>query len=246
MFLRWKRMENKMRKKIKTLVVVVLVICLSSGLVACGGSDDKWLSSADEATTGDHFDMLDNMVWGLHMDEVQKELTDAEFETDTETYISAWTTGALPTDDKWEKDSGSVNPKSFKESEMLTFYAFNQSSALIEYGYQYFDANLYQYDFLKEYYTKKYGKPVKEEFIWNSKGYEPDGKEDYYKLFAEGKVKVEAVWDIKDKDTALVVDWLNDPTKAKNNFGQITFFENTGELNLDVDEEDTVTSEAIE
>lgn len=103
---------------------------------------------------------------------------------------------------------------------------------MIEYGYLVYDASLHQYDFLKEYYTKKYGEPEKEEFIWNDESYKPTGKEDMYEMFAAGKVKVLTVWDIEELDTVLVVDWLNDPVDLDYNYGQISFYSRSEDFDV--------------
>lgn len=230
-----------MNKTMKTMAVLVLILCLTIGISACGSSTEtdslqkknkSWLSSADNATLGYNFSMQENLEWGMTLKEVS-EIIEGPFEDDYETYLSMWKSGALPTSDKWKKDADSVNADDFKESDILCFYTFSEDSKLMEYGYQHYGASLYQYDFLKEYYTKKYGKAAKEEFIWNDETYKPDGTEDLYKMFQEGQVKVLTVWDLDELGSVLVVDWLNDPAKKTNNFGQVSFYEKTAELNLE-------------
>jgi hypothetical protein len=229
-----------MNKILQIICISLLIVCLSTVLAACGNStaleklqkeNEEWLNSADSATLGFNFSLQDDITWEMPLEDVRR-IVSGPFESDYETYLSIWIQGALPADDSWKVDSKSVNHNAFTETEVLSYYAFSESGELTEYGYQYFTASLEQYDFLKEYYTKKYGEPAKEEFIWNDETYEPDGTEDLYALFKEGKVKVLTAWDIDELKSVLVVDWLNDPADEKNDFGQVAFYEKTGELAL--------------
>jgi hypothetical protein len=229
-----------MNKILKILLTIVLMTCFTAGLAACANpteldklnkENEGWLNSADSAMLGFKLSLRDDMTWGMTREEVTR-IISGPFENDYVTYISTWIPAALPSAGSWNIDPKSVNPDAFTETELLSYYTFSEDSKLVEYGYQYFTASLVQYDFLKEYYSKKYGEPQNEEYIWNDESYEPDGTEDLYAMFDEGLVKVMTVWDIDELKSVIVVDWLNDPAKEENDFGQISFYEKTGELTV--------------
>lgn len=222
-----------MGKILHNSVISFLVVCLVVSLSACGSStateslqkeNKDWLSTADSATQGYNFSLQDDLAWGMSLEEVS-EIVKGPFEDDYETYLSMWMPGSLPKDGSWKDDSGNINKDAFAEGETLCYYTFSEDDRLNEYGYYCFSPNLEQYDFLKEYYTKKYGEPKEEEFIWNDEDYKPDGTEDLYKEFEKGQVKVLTAWEIDDLGSLLVIDWLNDNVKESNNFGQISFYE---------------------
>jgi hypothetical protein len=227
--------------KIKMLIVTILITCLSAGLAACSEQtaldqlqekNEAWLESADEVTLGDHFSIQEDMRWGMALEEVTAAVGEP-LENNYETYISKVAPAALPEDGSWKGDGKTVKKAAFAKADIMSYYAFSEEKTLYEYGYQCYTPRLEQYDFLKAYYTKKYGKPKKEEFIWSDQTYKPTGKEDLYAMFNKGEVKVLTAWDIDELGTVLTVDWLNDPIKTQNNYGQISFFEKTGELELD-------------
>jgi len=135
-----------------------------------------------------------------------------------------------------DKD-GNLVPEKFLTTDILAYYSVDPTVGLYEYGYLAPNADLHEYDFLKEYYTNKYGEPAKETWEWNDPQYKPTGKEDYYQMFTDGLVKVVTVWDIKELDTVLVMDWLNDPQKYNNNFGQISFYDRSEDFSVDAVDE---------
>ena len=224
-----------MSKINKKIVVLILVICMTMLFTACNSKDDAWLKSAD-SQVGSNLSLNEKLNWGMSVDDV-KALEKGPYDSNYETYIAVWKDMSFPADGKWKKDSESINKKAFKKTDITSYYVFNENKALFEYGSQFFDVNLYQYDFLKEYYTKKFGKPKKEEYIWNDKKYKPTGKENLHDEFKKGMVKVLTAWDIDENDTVLVIDWLNDPQKTENNYGQISFMEKTQELNTETQSE---------
>lgn len=234
-----------MKNLLKNTTSFAIITCLIIILSACSNStqleklqkdNEVWLNSAREATLGYHFSLQPDLTWGMTVDEVSK-IVNGPFEDDYETYLSTWSFGALPQDNKWKEDSDRINQDSFKKTDIKCFYTFDQEGRLTEYGYQHYLPILDQYDFLKEYYTKMFGKPKNEEYIWKDKNYKPSGEEDLYKEFKNGKVKVLTAWDIDQLGTILVIDWLNDPVESNNNFGQISFYEKTADINIDKESE---------
>jgi hypothetical protein len=221
--------------------MAILVIALAAAMAACGGSpdggsqsssssaDERWLESADSATGDLNLSLRSDLTWGMSRDEVAN-MVGGPFASDMETYLSVNIKAAFPADEGWAGDSGSVDASAFKSTDFTAYYAFDEGGSLVEYGYQLYAPSLEQYDFLKEYYTKKYGEPKNEEYIWNDSTYEPDGTEDLYAEFKAGQVKVLTMWDLDALGSVLVIDWLSDPDDTDNDFGQISFYEKTGEL----------------
>lgn len=208
-----------------------MVLILSFGLVSCGNdtpvidenetANKEWLDQVDKATDGQELEMQGYVNWQMDIAQLL-DAVEGPYYDDTETYISVVLPSALPATENWKNEDGTLNIDAFAQQDVKAYYVID--NYLSEYGYQAYDATLYQYDFLKEYYTKKYGEPYEEEFVWNDENYKPTGKEDLYEEFVSGKVRVMAMWDIKELDTVLVVDWLNDPMVYDNNFGQISFY----------------------
>ena len=191
----------------------------------------EWFKTLGDVDAKDKLAINDDLSWGLSREKVTSKV-DGMVQDDYETYISTFTSVKFPVDQNWKEGETGIKSEAFEDTEVTAYYVFNDDQTLQEYGYQCFKPILAQYDFIKEYYTKMYGEPAKEEYIWNDEDYEPDGTEDLYAMFEKGLVKVLAVWDIDEVSTVLVVDWLCDPIKTENNFGQISFFEKTKELDL--------------
>jgi len=235
-----------MKKKTLTLLFTFIIVCL---LCACGGGNsaieikeyetaNKEAIAAAVSAMGDQTLALQKeMSWGMAYDDVKEHVAEP-YIYDTGDYLASAFYGNLPYEKGWKDKDGNLVPEKFLVTDILAYYSVDPTVGLYEYGYLAPNADLHEYDFLKEYYTNKYGEPAKETWEWNNPQYEPTGKEDYYKMFAEGLVKVVTVWDIKELDTVLVIDWLNDPQKYNNNFGQISFYDRSEDFSVDaVDEE---------
>ena len=226
-----------MRTKIFSIISVAL---LAFSLTACSSkaapeissyeeANKDWLSQVDEIISGDELAMQGKVQWGMSLEDLKKAVKGPYYE-DTDYGVSVVTSSSLPSDETWKNEDETLNSAAFEDQDVKAYYFVD--TALIEYGYLVYDASLHQYDFLKEYYTKKYGEPEKEEFIWNDESYKPTGKEDMYEMFAAGKVKVLTVWDIEELDTVLVVDWLNDPVDLDYNYGQISFYSRSEDFDV--------------
>lgn len=194
------------------------------------------IASAVKAMDGQTLALQEDMYWGMTYNEVKKHVKEP-YIYDSGDYLANAFYAMLPCNDKWKDENGNVNPDEFLSSDVLAYYSVDASVGLYEYGYMMPDVDLYEYDFLKEYYTNKYGEPVEETWEWNDETYEPTGDEDYYQMFRDGLVKVVTVWDIKKLDAVLVIDWLNDPQKYNNNFGQISFYNRSDDFDVNAVED---------
>ena len=232
-----------MKKQTLVLICTIVMACL---FCACGNDAkviDKYeeankdaIAAAVSAMENQTLALQDDMTWSMTYDEVKKHVPEP-YIYDTGDYLASVSHGKLPANEKWKDKEGNLVPEEFVNTEILSYYATYEDSGLYEYGYMVPNADLYEYDFLKEYYTNKYGEPDNETWEWNNPSYEPTGKEDYYQMFIEGKVKVVTVWDIEELDAVLVIDWLNDPQKYNNNFGQISFYQRGDDFDVNNVEE---------
>ncbi len=227
----------------KKAVIFILSISLICMLTACTTGSPKvieenekkneaFISAAVSAMSDQPLCLIDALDWGDDYQKVKDEIPEPYIQDDSR-YLSKGFFSALPSDENWLDDNGNINKDAFSSIDTLSYFAMDSDIGLYEYGYLLPDANLYQYDFLKEYYTKKYGPPAREDWEWKDRSYTPTGDEDYYQLFAEGKVKVITVWDIESLDTVLVIDWLNDPIQYDNNYGQISFYSRTDDFSTE-------------
>jgi hypothetical protein len=191
-----------------------------------------YISAATEAMGDVSLAMQNKIDWGMSYADLKKQVSQT-YINDTGQYLSWAFFADLPSDEGWLDEDGNMNADHFISTDILSYYVVDKEIGLYEYGYLAPDANLYQYDFLKAYYTSKYGEPGIEEWEWNDSSYQPDGSEDYYQMFQDGLVKVMAVWDVEELDTVLVVDWLNDPAQYDNNYGQISFYLRSEDFSLD-------------
>lgn len=195
-------------------------------------ANKEFLSAAVSAMNDRPLALSNKLEWGDTYADVKKAVDEPYINNDGQ-YLSSAFYGALPTDDTWKDADGNINAKAFAPIDLLSYFVVDDAIGLYECGYLAPDANLYQYDFLKLYYTKKFGEPDKETWEWKDKYYEPTGDEDYYSLFADGYVKVLTVWDLKELDTVLVIDWLNDPNVYNNNYGQISFYQRSEDFSVE-------------
>lgn len=228
-----------MKKQTLLFICTLIAMCL---LCSCGGdtkaikeyeeANKEAISAAVSAMDNQTLALQDDMSWGMSYDELKKYVPDP-YIYDTGDYLASAFYCKLPGNDKWKDKEGKIVPEEFISTDTLAYYATYDTSGLYEYGYLVPGADLYEYDFLKEYYTNKYGEPANETWEWNDPEYEPTGKEDKYQMFADGLVKVVAAWDIEELDAVLVIDWLNDPKDYNNNFGQISFYDRSEEFDID-------------
>lgn len=233
-----------MKKQTLTLLCVLIMTCL---LCACGGNSStvikenetankEAISASVAAMDGNALSLQEEMSWGMDYESIKKHVKEP-YVYDTGDYLASTFSSKLPCNDKWKDAEGNIVPEEFLPTDILAYYSADASAGLYEYGYMAPNADLHEYDFLKEYYTNKFGEPADETWEWNNPNYQPTGEEDYYEMFAAGRVKVVTVWDIKELDTVLVVDWLNDPQKSSNNFGQISFYNRSDDFDVNNVEE---------
>lgn len=232
----------------KQLLTLILTISMIATFCACGNtvktpsqtptSIEKFETENKEAITaavsamdGQTLALQEEMSWGMAYDDVKK-YVEEPYIYDNGEYLASAFYSKLPCNEKWKDKDGNLVPEEFLPTDILAYYSVDAYAGLYEYGYMAPNTDLHEYDFLKEYYTNKYGEPAEETWEWNDPNYKPTGKEDYYQMFADGLVKVVTVWDIKELDTVLVIDWLNDPQKYNNNFGQISFYDRSDDFDV--------------
>lgn len=229
-----------MKKKIITLLFSTI---LAVSLVGCGDDGAKviekneaankdYIASAVSAMANQSLALQEEVDWGTSYIQL-KSVVEEPYISDDGQYLSTAFYGALPADKDWKDKDGNIDPEHFVQTDILSYYVVDSAVGLYEYGYLAPNANLSQYDFLKEYYTKKFGEPEREDWEWNDEEYQPTGKEDYYEMFINGEVKVITIWDIEELDTVLVIDWLNDPVEYNNNYGQISFYDRSEDFSVD-------------
>lgn len=230
-----------MKKQLSVFLFTLILIC---ALCACSSNSDtttikkyetankEAISAAVSAMGNQSLALQDNLSWGMTYEEVKANVEEP-YIYDSTMYLSRAFYANLPAGEGWTDKDGTIIPEGFISTDILSYYTINESIGLYEYGYMAPDANLYQYDFLKAYFTNKYGEPEEETWEWNDSSYEPTGDEDYYQMFSEGLVKVLTVWDIEELDTVLVVDWLNDPQEYNNNYGQISFYHRSDDFSVE-------------
>lgn len=232
-----------MKRILKLVLSIAILISLMAG---CSSqpvgkiiqenetANSDYLKSAVSAMNNYTFCMNNSLDFGMSYEDIKKELK-GPFQSDTGTYISEAFMAKLPSSANWKNDDGTINADNFIDWDIMSYYICDSSVGLYECGFLAPDPNLWQYDFLKEYYTMKFGEPDKEEWEWNSKSAQPDENTDYYQAFVGGHVRVMTVWDIKELDMVLVIDWLNDPANQDNNYGQISFYMRNEDFSLDSD-----------
>lgn len=229
-----------MKRKLLTLLFSTI---LAVSLAACGTQEatfiekneaehKDYIASAVTAMADHTLALQEGLYWGASYAQV-KEVVKEPYINDDGQYLSTAFYSALPADENWKDKDGKIDASHFIQTDILSYHVVDASVGLYEYGYLAPDANLHQYDYLKDYYTKKYGEPEREDWEWNDENYKPTGEENYYEKFAAGEVKVVTVWDIEELNTVLVIDWLNDPVKYNNNYGQISFYARSEDFSAD-------------
>lgn len=231
-----------MRNKLLTAFFIVMMV---HTLVSCGSSDAKviaenesanggYIQAAVAAMGGETLSLQDELDWGSMYSDV-KSVVKEPYIDDSSQYVSKAFYAKLPSGEGWADSEGNLQPDQFTSMDILSYYVIDSDIGLHEHGYLTPDANLYQYDFLKEYYTKKYGEPEREDWEWKNESHADTDSddEDMYQQFEDGYVRVMTVWDIEELDTVLVVDWLNDPVKYNNNYGQISFYKRAKDFSVD-------------
>ena len=233
----------------KKLLCIVLTVALLFTLSACIGEKEKviaeneaankdFIQASTQAIGDETLALHEKLNWGESYDEVKDEVK-GPYHNDSSQYITKAFYANLPQNGEWIDEEKNIQPKNFVSTDILAYYMIDPSLGLNEYGYMAADVNLYQYDFLKMYYTKKYGEPEREDWEWKNESHiesETD-EEERYQLFEEGYIRVLTVWDIEELDSVLVIDWLKDPAKRDNNYGQISFYKRTDEFSVESMEE---------
>lgn len=231
------------------LLTAFLIIMMAGTLVSCGSGDAKVIAENESANKdyikaavavmdGETLALQDKLDWGAMYSDV-KDVVKEPYIDDSSQYVSRAFYAKLPSGEGWADAEGNLQPDQFASMDILAYYVMDSDIGLYEYGYLAPDANLYQYDFLKEYYMKKYGEPEREDWEWKNDSHTDTDSddEDKYQLFADGYVRVMTVWDIEELDTVLVVDWLNDPVKYNNNYGQISFYKRAEDFSVDSEDD---------
>ena len=230
-----------MRKKI---LVICMAVIAAFAMASCGSSEPKvieenesankdYIKAAVAAMDGETLALQDKLSWGMSYSDIKAKVKEPYID-DRGDYVTKAFFAGLPADSEWIDAEENIQKEHFISTDILSYYVIDSSIGLYEYGYMAADPNLYQYDFLKSYYTKKYGEPGREDWEFKDESL-ADGAEDSekYLFFEEGYVRVMTVWDIEELDSVLVIDWLREPDRYENNYGQVSFYKRSEDFSID-------------